>query len=419
MTPSAHTLRGPPASKALPARLLHTLFVFCATSLMMVIAIFSFLLVFLLKLVAPAATSHRSERHVTFNLEPKIVITEPPSTPSTPTLSLTATPRELEPPTPDVAEDPLRALSRICGFLASNSARAWRREDLGAMPPLAGLELYLDAVRVDLERIDEMVEEKRKDEDEGQDSEERATEGGDRQDTDVAPSGGAGAGDADADADTGVDAGAHAAADDETRGLATHADDDHLPPPQFPSESPPSPLPTHEPPSSISISISTSTSTSTITPPAVPVPSTDNLYPPHASTLTITTTGAANPRTRKDAVLRAARPVADPDHPDADADDAAVRAAALLGRFADLGVGLEGTVRERGAALWTALSGRRTPPDMPVPPPPPRTRASAALITDPRDVRVVEASRVVAHQAAWRARFAAYGRLFGPAAEQG
>ena len=370
----------------------------------MIIAILSFLLVFLLKLISPASTSRRGERHVTFLLEPKIVITQPPSVPSTPSLSLTTTPRELEPPTPDVAEDPLRALSRICGFLASNNARAWRREDLAATPPLAGLELYLDAVRVDLARIDEMVAEKRQEEKE-EGREERAMEGSDRQesqDTDVAPSAGAGAG---------VDAGADAAADDEP-GLATHAD--HLPPPsQFPS--PPSPLPTHEPPSA-------STSTHTITPPAVPPPNTDNVHPPRATPLTITTTtttpttATTNPRRRKDAVLpvRAARPAADPDHPDVDADDAAVRAAALLGRFADLGAGLEGTVRERGAALWAALSARRTPPDVTVPLPP-RTRASATPIVelrDVRDVRVVEASRVVAHQAAWRARF-------GPAAEQG
>jgi hypothetical protein len=45
--------------------------------------------------------------------------------------------------------------------------------------------------------------------------------------------------------------------------------------------------------------------------------------------------------------------VSDPDHPDA--DNAAVRAAAVLTRFADLGAGLEGTVRERGAAFITKM----------------------------------------------------------------
>jgi len=101
---------------------------------------------------------------------------------------------------------------------------------------------------------------------------------------------------------------------------------------------------------------------------------------------------------------------------DADADDAAVRAAALLARFADIGAELEGTVRERGAALWAALSRRSAPLDLPVPPLP-RTPSSAALIAA-RGAPVVEASRAVAHQAAWRARFQAYGRLFGPVAEQ-
>jgi len=79
-------------------------------------------------------------------------------------------------------------------------------------------------------------------------------------------------------------------------------------------------------------------------------------------------------------VLRTTRPSIDASNADAlaDADDAAVRAAALLSRVADLGAGLfDGAVRERGAALWTALSRRGTPSDVPVPPLP-RTRFAAA-----------------------------------------
>ena len=78
-----------------------------------------------------------------------------------PSLSLTATPHELEPPTPDVAEDPLLALICICGFLTSNTTRAWREEELAAMPPLVGLAAYLDPIKEDLERISEMVADKR------------------------------------------------------------------------------------------------------------------------------------------------------------------------------------------------------------------------------------------------------------------
>ncbi|KAI0279391.1 hypothetical protein BGY98DRAFT_439479 [Russula aff. rugulosa BPL654] len=154
----------------LPARLLYALFVLCATSLMLVIAVISFLFVLLFKTITPAPGPRRSTgRHVTF-VEPSTVITLPPSgaeaqrSPAkgtAPSLSLTATPRELEPPTPDVAEDPLRALVRICGFLTSNIARAWRGEELAATPPLAGLAAYLDPVKEDLERISEMVADKR------------------------------------------------------------------------------------------------------------------------------------------------------------------------------------------------------------------------------------------------------------------
>jgi hypothetical protein len=427
-----HTLRGVTASIVLPAGLLHTLFVFCATSLMIVIAILAFLLALLLRFTVPTQTSRRGGRHVAFDLEPKIAIMQsyPDSAPSTPTLSLTATPRELEPQTPDVAEDPLRALSRICGFLASNTARAWKGDKLGTTPPLAGLEPYLDAVRVDLARIDEMEvergqEQQEEEQEEEQQEEQQSAEGSDRKDEDEVPGAGL---------DAGVDA-------HDEPGLvhphqATHADPLLPPPSQFPT--PPSPLPTHE---------SASASTATAAPSTTPAPSTDSKYAPQRrNTLTLTTTTAiispaqapttttttttaatvtANPRKRKDAVLRPVHPITDPEHADADADDATVRAAALLSRFADLGAGLEGTMRERGGALWTALSGRRTPPEIPVPPLP-QTRPSsssssavaAALIAAPRDVNVVEASRVVAHQAAWRARFASYGRLLGPAAEQ-
>ena len=78
-----------------------------------------------------------------------------------PSLSITATPHELEPPIPDVAEDPLLALVRICGFLTSNTARAWRGEELAATPPLVGRAAYLDPVKEDLERISETVADKR------------------------------------------------------------------------------------------------------------------------------------------------------------------------------------------------------------------------------------------------------------------
>jgi hypothetical protein len=84
-----------------------------------------------------------------------------PAKGTAPSLSLTATPHELEPPIPDVAEDLLLALVRICGFLTSNTARAWRGEELAATPPLVGRAAYLDPVKEDLERISEMVADKR------------------------------------------------------------------------------------------------------------------------------------------------------------------------------------------------------------------------------------------------------------------
>lgn len=428
MKPSAQTLREVLGStrRATPARLLHTLFVFCATSLMLALAVYTFLVLLLLRSVSSERAS-RHGRHVTFSVdsEPSMssrtpagrarpaaaAASQPPRlpegsrpTPVAPSLSLTVTPRELEPPTPDVAEDPLRALSRICAFLVSNTARAARRVELGATPPLAGLEPYLDAVRVDLAYIDEVVART------------------------LAEAGEEGGTDDGAAVSTGVDSGlgaggrADARAHDEP-GLVRpqQAAGAHAPPPLPPSQS----ATPHTPP-----------------PPPPPI-ITHNLYPPptkskpkskpstDSGTTTTTTTAraapsaagqTANPRRRKDAVLRATTMTmhasADPGaaDADADADDAAVRAAALLARFADIGAELEGTVRERGAALWAALSRRRAPLDLPVPPLP-RTRSSAALIAA-RGAPVVEASRAVAHQAAWRARFAAYGRLFGPVAEQ-
>lgn len=373
MNLSAHTLRDPPASASmgLPARLLHTLFVFCATILMLVIAVISFLFVLLFKSITPAPGPRRSAgRHVTF-LEPSTVITLPPSgavaqrspaNGAAPSLSLTATPHELEPPTPDVAEDPLRALVRICGFLASNTARAWRGEELAATPPLAGLAPYLDNVKDDLERISEME----KGEEEG-----KEIVGGAGGDSEVVAaageSAGAGAG-ADADAD----------AHDEP-GLvrpdraATYA--------RPPTPTPPSPLTPPVPNTSTSTSIPTPTPTPPASEPtaqhAATTPADTTITTETATaTTTTTTTTTPGPRKRKDAVLRTKRPSIDPSNADAlaDADDAAVRAAALLSRVADLGAGLfDGAVRERGAALWTALSRRGTPTDVPVPPLP-RTR---------------------------------------------
>ena len=84
-----------------------------------------------------------------------------PAKGAAPSVSLTATPRGPVPPIPDVAEDPLRTLARMCGFLASNIARAWRGEELAATPSLVA---YLDPVKEDLERISEMVADKREEE---------------------------------------------------------------------------------------------------------------------------------------------------------------------------------------------------------------------------------------------------------------
>ncbi|KAI9437601.1 hypothetical protein H4582DRAFT_286655 [Lactarius indigo] len=455
MKPCAQTLREIPGSlrRATPARLLHTLFVFGATSLMLALVVYTFLLLLLLRSVSLERASRR-DRHVTFLVDsetsessrtparrapppppPRLAEKSKPTPPPVPTravlpsLSLTVTPRELEPPTPDVAEDPLRALTRICAFLVSNTARATQRDELGATPPLAGLEPYLDAVNVDLAYIDEVVAGKRAEAEEGErnaedgpvatkvevaESSKGAKDAGATASADLGPGGGVG---------VSADAHAHDELDLVQPQQAVSAP--APPPPPPPSRSQP-PIP-HTPP-----------------PPPPPI-ITSNLYPPpakpkpkaKASTDSGTTTAAAsstaapsiaavpsttgsitaaNPRRRKDAVLRVTHASADPGVVDADADDAAVRAAALLARFADIGAELEGTVRERGAALWAALSRRRAPLDLPVPPLP-RTRSSAALIAA-RGAPVVEASRAVAHQAAWRARFAAYGRLFGSTAEQ-
>ena len=363
MNLSAHTLRGLPASEymGLPARLLYALFVLCATSLMLVIAVISFLFVLLFKTITPAPGPRRSTgRHVTF-VEPSTVITLPPSgavaqrSPAkgtAPSLSLTATPRELEPPTPDVAEDPLLALVRICGFLTSNTARAWRGEELAATPPLAGLAAYLDPVNEDLERISEMEADKR---------EEGVKEivegvGGDSEVAAAGKSAGTGAG-ADAHDEPGLVRPDLA---------ATHAR------PQTPT--PPSPLTRPVPNTTASTSIPAST------PPASePTAQHDSDMTITTATTTATATMPQGTRKRKDAVLRTKRPSIDPSNADAlaDADDAAMRAAALLSRVADLGAGLfDGAVRERGATLWTALSRRGTPNDVPVPPLP-RTRFTA------------------------------------------
>ena len=375
MNLSAYTLRGLPASgfMGLLYLLLHSLVVLCATSLMLVIAVISFLFVLLFKSIMPAPEPRRSTgRHVTF-LEPSTVITLPPSGAvaqrgpakgTAPSLSLTATPRELEPPTPDVAEEPLRALARICGFFASNTARAWRGEELAATPPLAGLAAYLDPVKEDLERISEMLADKR--EEEGRD-----VVGGAGGDSEVAV----------AVAAVGESAGAGAGADaHDEPGLvrpdraATHAR------PQTPT--PPSPLTRPDPNTSTSTSIPTSTpprSEPTAQHHASVTRADSDTTITTAPTTTMTTMQPQGTRKRKDAVLRTKRPSIDPSNADAlaDADDAAVRAAALLSRVADLGAGLfDGAVRERGASLWTALSRRGAPTDVPVPPLP-RTRFTA------------------------------------------
>ncbi|KAH9171181.1 hypothetical protein EDB89DRAFT_1179181 [Lactarius sanguifluus] len=241
MKPCAQTLREVPGSlcRATPARLLHTLFVFGATSLMLALVIYTFLLLLILRSVSPERASRR-ERHVTFQVEsetsessrtparrappppppPRLAEQSKPTPPPVPTratvpsLSLTVTPRELEPPTPDVAEDPLRALTRICAFLVSNTARATQRDELGATPPLAGLEPYLDAVNVDLAYIDEVVVGKRAEAEEGERS---ADDGPAATEVEITESS-KGAGDAGAiastdsglDAGAGVNAGAHA-----------------------------------------------------------------------------------------------------------------------------------------------------------------------------------------------------------------
>ena len=410
MKPSAQSLRGREtpgsARRASPARLFHTLYAYCATSLILVLVVYTFILILLLRTLSPG-------RHVTFVVDdsepstsrstqaparrsapppppprlPEKNKNAPPPIPARtavpPSLSLTVTPRELEPPTPDVAEDPLRALARICAFLVSNTARAAQNAELGATPPLAGLEPYIEAVNVDLAYIEGM----RTEAEEGR----TANDG-------VAEDAGAGAG-------VSVDARAHDELALVQPQQATNANAHPLPPPSESQSESPTPHPAPPPPPPI-ITQNLRPSTSIPKPPK-----------PKPSLSTDSTMAVNNPRRRKDAVLRPSRARADSGLlVDADADDAAVRAAALLARFADIGAELEGTVRERGAALWAALSRRTAPLDLPVPPLP-RTPSSAALIAA-RGAPVVEASRAVAHQAAWRARFALYGRMFGPVAEQ-
>lgn len=407
MKPSAHTLRGPPggpASRALPARLLHTLFVFCATSLMLGITVIVFLFILLFRTIMSTPGPRRTAgRHVTF-LEPSIVIPPPPPSAAgrrspakgVPSLSLTATPRDLEPPTPDVAEDPLRALVRICGFLASNTSRAWRGEELNATPPLAGLALYLDAVHEDMERINEMGADGKGAGGGGKEAGIETVAVAGAKDRESAGGSGGSEPAAAAGERAGTGAGAHVDAHDEP-GLvrpdqaATHAR--RPPPPPPPSQPPharrlpPPPLPPSSklpttPPVPVPVPVP-STSTRIPTPPA-PEPSaqgaSDTTTTATATATAIAPTNSAStpgPRKRKDAVLRTKRPSIDASNPDAlaDADDAAVRAAALLSRVADLGAGLfDGAVRERGAALWTAFSHRT--PEVPVPSMP-RTRFAA------------------------------------------
>ena len=411
MKPSAQSLRGREtpgsARRASPARLFHTLYAYCATSLILVLVVYTFILILLLRTLSPG-------RHVTFVVDdsepstsrstqaparrsapppppprlPEKNKNAPPPIPArtaVPSLSLTVTPRELEPPTPDVAEDPLRALARICAFLVSNTARAAQNAELGTTPPLAGLEPYIEAVNVDLAYIEGMRAE---------------AEQGRIADDGVAEDTGAGAG-----AGVSVDAHAHDELVLVQPQQATNANAHPLPPPSESAAPTPTPHPAPPPPPPI------------ITQNLPPSTSTSKPSKPKPSLSTDSTMAVNNPRRRKDAVLRPSRARADSGLlVDADADDAAVRAAALLARFADIGAELEGTVRERGAALWAALSRRTAPLDLPVPPLP-RTPSSAALIAA-RGAPVVEASRAVAHQAAWRARFALYGRMFGPVAEQ-
>jgi len=429
MTPPAHTPRGTPASDTvtLSDRLLHTFFVLSATSLTLILALFAFLLTLILKISAIAPTG-RSGRRVKF-VERSIVI--PPTIPQrkpdnsiesspalveapspTLSLSLTVTPRELEPRTPDVVEDPLQALVRICGFLAANTARAWRHEELAPTPPLAGLELYLAAVQEDLETIDQTgkddeVEDEDSEEEESEESEGEEEGAAAAEDSEVQVLDQGGEGDSeDLEAGAGEAAGSGSSADahdGDELGLvlvpdqATHATSPPLPlPPQIPTHPAepdtsasattstpiPAPTPKPTPPSPSPTTQSTSPAEQTDTTPT-PTPSTSTTRPPTPQPPTM--------RKRKDAVLRTTRPsgvvlgqlaAADPDHPNenaaavvdrlADSDDAAVRAAALFSRVADLGTGIfEGTVRERGAALWAALSrsrGRGTPSEVPVPP---------------------------------------------------
>jgi hypothetical protein len=231
-------------------------------------------------------------------------------------------------------------------------------------------------------------------------AEDRGTEGGEEEVTagevKVTDSVSAGEGDSEAEAAASESAGPGASADaaadaHDEPGLVgpdqatTHARRSPPPPPPPPSQLPTTPRRPPSPPPLSQLPIIPPvppTSTSTPTPPAPepaapsdPIPLADTTTP----ATTTTTTMTQGPRKRKDAVLRTTRPSIDPSNADAlaDADDAAMRAAALFSRVADLGAGLfDGAVRERGAALWTAFSRHRTSPEVPVPPLP-RTRFAA------------------------------------------
>ncbi|KAH9972430.1 hypothetical protein BGW80DRAFT_1561026 [Lactifluus volemus] len=293
MKPSVHSPCGIPASGTVSAQLFHIILVFCATGLMMVIAIFALISAFLLRLIDPTPTSRRAGR--------------------TPRQALSSLAHE-DPARARAfnngrSEDPLRALTRICDFLACNTARARKRGEFDTTPPLAGLGLYLDAMRVDLAHIDEME--------------------------DVPRAG------VDAVAGVGADTNAH-----DEPGLVVPPHQPHTLIPflhLYPNFQHPL---TGIPPRSLLLDLLISHTTDS-------TPYHRYRIPTMSHQLTTATTATSTPRKRKDAVFRVPKRVSDPDH--ADADSAAVRAAAVLAHFADLGAGLEGTVRKRGAAFITKM----------------------------------------------------------------
>jgi hypothetical protein len=122
--------------------LLHTLYVYCAMTLLLALIVYTFLLILLLRTVSPAlrrVTFDPSMRNSTHTPTWPVAPPPPPpphkNKPAPPlipprtawllSLSLTITPCELKLPTPVVTEDPLRALGRICAFLVSNTVRAY------------------------------------------------------------------------------------------------------------------------------------------------------------------------------------------------------------------------------------------------------------------------------------------------------